>query len=107
MSENRYADPTLALGAIPGDIRESPGPTLQFVHLRDAPMIALNVNALSTRMRKVLSRETDDFLISGLGVQPSDTRFARNSVGFMKKGSPAYGMAAGFINAYSYDANHR
>jgi len=33
MSENRYADPTLALGAIPGDIRGSAGPTLQFVHL--------------------------------------------------------------------------
>jgi hypothetical protein len=103
MSENRHADPTLALGAIPGDIRGGPSRTLQFVHMIDRPMIAINADTLSAKMREELSRETDDFLISGLSVEPADTRFARISVGLMKNGSPAYGMAAGFINAYSYD----
>jgi hypothetical protein len=102
-SENRRADPTLALGAIPGDLRGGPSRTLQFVHMADTPMIAINAEALSAKMQKELSRETDDFLISGLNVEPADTRFARISTILMKKGSPAYGMAAGFINAYSYD----
>jgi hypothetical protein len=103
-SENRLADPTLALGAIPGDIRGGPSRTLQFVHMTDMPMIAINSDALGAKIRKELSRETDEFLISGLSVEPAATRFARISVGLMKKGSPAYGMAAGFINAYSYDS---
>lgn len=102
-SENRHADPTLALGAIPGDIRGGPSRTLQFVHMSDSPVIAINAEALSVKMRTELSRETDEFLISGLSVEPADTRFARVSVGLMKKGAPAYGMAAGFINANSYD----
>jgi hypothetical protein len=102
-SENRRADPTVALGAIPGDLRGGPRRTLQFVHMADTPMIAINADALSAKMQKELSRETDDFLISGLSVQPADTRFARISTILMKKGSPAYGTAAGFVNAYSYD----
>lgn len=103
MSEYAHADPTLALGAIPGAIRGGASRTLQFVHLADTPKIAINAGALSAEMQKVVSRETDEFLISGLSVEPADTRFARISVGLMKKGSPVYGMAAGFINAYSYD----
>jgi hypothetical protein len=102
MSENRRADPTLALGAVPGDIRGGPRRTLQFVHI-DTPMIAINADALSAKVQDELSRETDEFLISGLSVEPADTRFARISVALMKKGSPTYGMATGFINADSYD----
>jgi hypothetical protein len=103
MSENRRADPTLALGAIPGDIRGGPRRTLQFVHMSGTPTIAINADALSAKVQEELSRETDEFLISGLSVEPADTRFARISVALMKKGSPTYGMATGFINADSYD----
>ena len=66
-------------------------------------MIAINADALSAKLRAESSRETDEFLIAGLSVEPANTRFARISAGFMKKGAPASGMAAGFINAYSYD----
>jgi hypothetical protein len=103
MSENRRSDPTVALGAIPGDIRGVPSRTVEFVHMTDTPRIAIDVYALSAEIRTELSRETDEFLISGLSVEPAETRFARISVSFLKKGSPVYGMAAGFINAYSYD----
>jgi len=103
MSENRQADPTVALGAIPGDIRGDATRTLQFIHMADRPMIAINADALSAKTRSDLSRETDEFLISGLSVEPADTRFARISARLMKKGSPAANMAAGFINADSYD----
>jgi hypothetical protein len=103
MSEYRHADPTLALGAIPGDARGGPSRTVQFIHMTNTGMVAIDVYALSAEVRTELSRETDEFLISGLSVEPADTRFARVSAGLMKKGSLAYGMAAGFVNAYSYD----
>jgi len=99
-------DPTFALGAVPGDIRGAPRRTLQFIHLNDRPMATMatiDTAALSARIRDGLSRETDDLLISGVSVQPADTRFARVSVGFLKQGSPAKGMFVGFVDAYSYD----
>ena len=101
-SERTNTDPTLALGAIPGDIRGSPNQTLQLVHLIETSVLAINTDEFSDKMRREMSRETDDFLISGLSVEPSETLFARVSVTFLRKGSPAYGMVVGFINANSY-----
>jgi hypothetical protein len=102
-SEWRNTDPTLALGAIPGDIRGSPNRTLQFVHLIETAVVAINTEEFSAEMQREMSRETDDLLISGLSVEPSDTRFARISVVLMRKGSPVAGMAVGFIDADSHE----
>lgn len=102
-SERTNTDPTLALGAIPGDIRGTPNQTLQYVHLLETSVVAIDAGEFGAKMRGNMAHETDDFLISGLSVEPSDTRFARITAIFLRKGSPAYGMAVGFINAYSYE----
>ena len=93
-----HADPTVALGAIPGAIRGGPSRTLQFIHLTDAPRIVINAKALRVEALKESSVDTDDSLIGGLNIDPPDTRFARVSTTFMKRGAPANGMAVGIID---------